>query len=987
MQLAAIARSRHRSGAYILAASLLRGRRHLEVLRQDVPRLDVGRRHADDQDHARLSASAHRGRADRLRPAARDAAPDQRQVDAHVRVTNLVLPNAFMIPMSQEMTISQWHVPIDETTHYWYCIFTELRRKVDKDEMRRQRLSFTSCRITCRARTSTTITASIRTSRRTRPLRGMGADINVHDQWACESMGPVQDRTEEHLGQSDKAITAYRRMLRAAIEQASKRRADADGAGSEQGARHHRSGLRRWRRARRRLAGLLRVARTSIAASTRAGRTGTKLLCRACRRPREEVGASMSSRDHRARCSFVERHGSVERRAASRRRARDREAARYARSGALRRSPTSMASARQDAWCAAGRKVDAKRRVDDDDAAVQGHVAPHGVSGVHAGRRLCDAGDAGRRRLPDDRRSHNLPVLPWAPNTGWVLCDIYFQNGKPVPFSTRQLCRNALTLPARQGYRLVGGPRSRISSLPDRKSAPCSDRCDMAGRADRGRAICIRVSASDRSAVRSDRADAGAVLARAPWRSGCRSSRWRSSSGRASASSPSARRLASAAADMMVLFRSAMKQIARRHGLHCTFMCRPGLPNAFFVRLASASVADRCEDRAPMRSSRTTAESAVAARPALARRPARAMPRASVRLFTTPTVNGYKRYRAYALAPDRVIWGQDNRGVMVRVIGAPGDPGAPWRTASASRRPTPISTSPRRSRPASMASRAISTPPPSADTPYESRRRDDAEESRRSAGCAARPMPVSAAPSATASWITFCASRMPRLRAIALKNDADAPGGHALGAEGVFRSVLNSAVLFSGSRSLSSQAVRSAKKHRQFRLYPLLREMFFLPAIEACRSKRERRQHWHYHHHLNISMVGRLRGSRCLSKSVCWRAAWKSVTRDNGVAVVIFARAERVGGLLIRYRTRPSRSAAVVDISRNLFNCFAVQPARRSLHHLSAIMTGGPATHRAGQADARCSRRRDCRSDAGPASARSFDFPQKQTTCPASCSR
>jgi hypothetical protein len=50
----------------------------------------------------------------------------------------------------------------------------------------------------------------------------MGADINIHDQWACESMGVVQDRTKEHLGQSDKAITAYRRLLRAAIEQASK---------------------------------------------------------------------------------------------------------------------------------------------------------------------------------------------------------------------------------------------------------------------------------------------------------------------------------------------------------------------------------------------------------------------------------------------------------------------------------------------------------------------------------------------------------------------------------------------------------------------------------------------------------------------------------------------------------------------------------------------------------------------------------------------
>ena len=28
-------------------------------------------------------------------------------------------------------------------------------------------------------------------------------------------------------------------------------------------------------------------------------------------------------------------------------------------------------------------------------------------------------------------------VLPWASNTGWLLCDIYFGNGKPVPFSTR----------------------------------------------------------------------------------------------------------------------------------------------------------------------------------------------------------------------------------------------------------------------------------------------------------------------------------------------------------------------------------------------------------------------------------------------------------------------------------------------------------------------------------------------------------------------
>ena len=45
----------------------------------------------------------------------------------------------------------------------------------------------------------------------------MGMDINVHDQWAVESPGPIFDRTKEHLGKTDVAIIKYRRMLRAAI--------------------------------------------------------------------------------------------------------------------------------------------------------------------------------------------------------------------------------------------------------------------------------------------------------------------------------------------------------------------------------------------------------------------------------------------------------------------------------------------------------------------------------------------------------------------------------------------------------------------------------------------------------------------------------------------------------------------------------------------------------------------------------------------------
>ena len=48
-------------------------------------------------------------------------------------------------------------------------------------------------------------------------------------------------------------------------------------------------------------------------------------------------------------------------------------------------------------------------------------------------------------------------VLPWAPRTGWVLCDIYFADGKPVPFSTRHLYRGVLQRLADSGFDYIAG--------------------------------------------------------------------------------------------------------------------------------------------------------------------------------------------------------------------------------------------------------------------------------------------------------------------------------------------------------------------------------------------------------------------------------------------------------------------------------------------------------------------------------------------------
>ncbi len=139
--------------------------------------------------------------------------------DMHVRVTNLLFPQAFVIPMSAEMTISQWHVPVDDTHCYWYAIFTSFTGPVDKQMMRDQRLQLYTLPDYKPRVGKWNHYGFDAEQQRTSTYTGMGHDINVHDQWAVESPGPIQDRTREHLGTTDKGVIAYRKMLVEAIEQ------------------------------------------------------------------------------------------------------------------------------------------------------------------------------------------------------------------------------------------------------------------------------------------------------------------------------------------------------------------------------------------------------------------------------------------------------------------------------------------------------------------------------------------------------------------------------------------------------------------------------------------------------------------------------------------------------------------------------------------------------------------------------------------------
>jgi glutamine synthetase len=116
-----------------------------------------------------------------------------------------------------------------------------------------------------------------------------------------------------------------------------------------------------------------------------------------------------------------------------------------------------------------------------------------------------------------------------------------------------------------------------------------------------------------------------------------------------------------------------MKQVARRHGYLVSFMCRPKLPNTFASGWhLHQSVLDRKSGRNLFVSSDRKEPLSPLGQHYLAGLLAHARAAAA---FTTPTVNGYKRYHGInSMAPIQAIWASDNRGVMIRLLGEPGDP-------------------------------------------------------------------------------------------------------------------------------------------------------------------------------------------------------------------------------------------------------------------------------------------------------------------------
>ena len=306
-------------------------------------------------------------------------------------------------------------------------------------------------------------------------------------------------------------------------------------------------------------------------------------------------------------------------------------------------------------------------------------------------------------------------VLPWLPDTGWLLCDVVYPNGAPMPFCTRSLARRALADLAADGFTMFSGleVEFHLTKLLDPKLSP-----EDAGQPGTPPDVALLTQGYQYlTELRLDQMEPILEVLRRNIQAlnlGLRSIEVEYGPSQVEFTFRPAEGLQPA--DEMVLFRSAVKQVARRHGYHASFMCRPRLPNvmssgwhlhqSLLQGGANAFIGSNGEmlsDTALHWMGGLLAEAQGSA------------------AFTTPTINGYKRFRPYSLAPDRAVWGRDNRGVMLRVLGQPGEASTHVenRVGEPAANPYLYLASQVVAGRAGLAARL--DPGPSADTPYETK--------------------------------------------------------------------------------------------------------------------------------------------------------------------------------------------------------------------------------------------------------------------------
>ena len=281
--------------------------------------------------------------------------------------------------------------------------------------------------------------------------------------------------------------------------------------------------------------------------------------------------------------------------------------------------------------------------------------------------------------LPDPA---SLQVLPWLERTGWMRAQPWFPDGTPVPLDPRRVLQRSLARLAEAGYGMRCGLEVEFhvyritatdAELDPARAAWPGHPPEVAmlhpGYCLLGEAWLDRVEPVLRIVQHT------ALALGMPLQS------LEAEMGPSQVEAVFDATDALQAADHMMLFRSAVKMALRRAGYHATFMCRPPFPEVMssgwhlhqsLVALQGGANAfmraEPAPGSSPLQAAHTLSE---VGEHYLAGLLAHAHGMAAL---CTATANGYARFRPNALAPQSVLWGRDNRGAMLRVVGGAGDP-------------------------------------------------------------------------------------------------------------------------------------------------------------------------------------------------------------------------------------------------------------------------------------------------------------------------
>ena len=259
-------------------------------------------------------------------------------------------------------------------------------------------------------------------------------------------------------------------------------------------------------------------------------------------------------------------------------------------------------------------------------------------------------------------------ILPWAPHSAWLLCDAVYRDGTPIPFAPRTVLRRAQDQLAQAGMFARMGLEIEFHVFRVTDPQLAHGQTTMPGAPPQTQALTqgYQFLTEDRYAAAEPVLD---MIRRNAQGLGLPLRSIEIEMGPIQFEVTFDPDTPMAHADAMVMFRSMVKAVCAAQGLHATFMAKPCLPNVaasgWHLHQSVLDAAGRNLFVPEGEGLSRTAQGWIAG---LLEHAAESC------LLTAPTVNSYKRYGAYQLAPNRIAWGRDNRGAMVRALMTAGDP-------------------------------------------------------------------------------------------------------------------------------------------------------------------------------------------------------------------------------------------------------------------------------------------------------------------------